>query len=119
MKGNKNQLSADQQKELLTTLKNRFEKNMNRHKGINWADVETKLKANPGKLWSLDDMEASGGEPDVVSYDKKTGEYTFYDCSPESPKERRSLCYDRAALDARKEHKPKDSVMDAAAAMGI
>jgi hypothetical protein len=116
---NKKKLSQEQSKELLQTLKIRFEKNMSRHKGIEWAKVQAKLEADPGKLWSLDDMETTGGEPDVVGYDKKTDEYIFYDCSAESPKERRSLCYDRQALDSRKENKPKDSAMDMAAAMGI
>ena len=119
MKGNKKKLSPEQSKELLNTLKARFEKNMKRHKGLEWAKVQAKLAANPEKLWSLDDMETTGGEPDVVGYDKKTGEYIFYDCSPESPKDRRSLCYDRRALDSRKEHKPKNSAMDMAADMGI
>ena len=116
---NQKKLSPEQSKELLKTLKTSFEKNMNRHKGIEWAKVQAKLEANPEKLWSLDDMETTGGEPDVVGFDKKTGEYIFYDCSPESPKERRSLCYDRRALDSRKEHKPKNSAMDMAADMGI
>ena len=116
---NKKKLSQQQSEELLQTLKTRFEKNMSRHKGLEWAKVQAKLKANPGKLWSLDDMETTGGEPDVVGYDKKTDEYIFYDCSVESPKDRRSLCYDRQALDSRKENKPKDSAMDMAAAMGI
>jgi hypothetical protein len=119
MDTNKKKLSAEQREELLRTLKARFEKNMNRHKGIEWSNVKTKLEANPGKLWSLDDMETTGGEPDVVAYDKKTGEYIFYDCSAESPKDRRSLCYDREALDSRKEHKPKNSAIDMAADMGI
>ena len=119
MKGNKKKLSPEQSKELLNTLKSRFEKNMKRHKGIEWAKVQAKLEANPEKLWSLDDMETTGGEPDVVGYDKKTGEYIFYDCSVESPKDRRSLCYDRRALESRKEHKPKNSAMDMAADMGI
>ena len=119
MNSNKRKLSAEQKKELLKTLKTRFEKNMNRHKGIDWADVQAKLEASNDKLWSLDDMEVTGGEPDVVGYDKKTDEYIFYDCSAESPKGRRSLCYDRKALDARKEHKPANSVMDMAAEMGI
>lgn len=92
---------------------------MNRHKGLEWARVQEKLQANPEKLWSLSEMERTGGEPDVVAFDKKTGEYTFYDCSAESPKGRRSVCYDREALEARKEHKPKDSAMDMAAAIGI
>src|SRR5262245_7928319 len=98
---NKKKLSAAQRDDLLKTLKARFEKNMSRHKGIEWKSVEARLAANPGKLWSLDDMEATGGEPDVVAYDKKTGEYIFYDCSAESPN-RRSYCYDKQALDARK-----------------
>jgi len=112
-------LSAQQREVLLSTLKTRFEKNMNRHKGLQWAKVQAKLEGNPQKLWSLSEMENTGGEPDVVGFDKKTGTYIFYDCSAESPKGRRSVCYDRAALDARKEHKPKDSAMDIAAAIGI
>jgi hypothetical protein len=116
---NKKKLSASQSQELLKTLKTRFEKNMSRHKGLEWAKVQAKLETNTEKLWSLDDMESTGGEPDVVGYDKKTGEYIFYDCSAESPNGRRSLCYDREALVSRKEHKPKDSVMDMATAMGI
>jgi hypothetical protein len=116
--GNKKKLSPEQQKELLNTLKTRFEKNMNRHKGIEWIKVQSKLEGNPEKLWILDDMEVTGGEPDVVGYDKKTDEYIFYDCSAESPT-RRSLCYDRDALNARKEHKPKNSAIDMAAEMGI
>ena len=119
MKNDKKKLSATQEKELIAVLKNRFEKNSNRHKGIDWTKVEARLKANHEKLWSLDEMEHTGGEPDVVGLDKKTGEYIFFDCSPESPKDRRSYCYDREALNARKEHKPSNSVMDAAAAMGI
>ena len=112
-------LSSGQCEELLTALKARFEKNMNRHKGFEWAKVQTKLKAHPEKLWSLSEMERTGGEPDVVGYDKKTGEYIFYDCSAESPKDRRSICYDREALQARKEHKPKNSANGMAAEMGI
>ena len=112
-------MKADQRKELLGTLKARFEKNMGRHKGLEWAKVQARLEADPEKLWSLQEMERTGGEPDVVGYDKKTGEYIFYDCSAESPKDRRSLCYDREALDSRKEAKPKDSAMDMAAALGI
>ena len=112
-------MKAKQQEELLSTLKARFEKNMNRHKGLEWAKVQAQLEANTKKLSSLNEMETSGGEPDVVGYDKKTGEYIFYDCSAESPKGRRSVCYDREALDARKENKPKDSALDMAAAMGI
>src|SRR6185436_18621672 len=119
MKSNKKKLPPEQVEELLRALKVRFEKNMDRHKGLDWNKVQAKLEANPGKLWSLDDMETTGGEPDVVGYDKKTGEYIFFECSAESPKDRRSLCYDRAALDSRKEHKPRDSAMDMAADMGI
>ena len=115
----KPKLSAAQREELSRALKARFEKNMNRHKGLEWAHVQAKLEANPDKLWSLNEMERTGGEPDVVGHDKKTGEHVFYDCSAESPKGRRSLCYDREALEARKEHKPKDSATDMAAAMGI
>src|SRR6478609_8632275 len=115
----KKDLSAKQRAELLTVLKARFEKNTNRHKGVAWAKVEAKLGANPEKLWSLNEMETSGGEPDVVGFDKKTGEYVFCDCSAESPKGRRSICYDRDALEARKENKPKDSAVDMAAAMGV
>src|ERR1700741_536200 len=115
----KQQLSPAQRQELLDTLKARFEKNMNRHQGLEWSKVQAKLESHPEKLWPLNEMENSGGEPDVVSYDKKTGEYVFYDGSAESPKGRRSICYDRAALDARKENKPRDSAMDMAGAMGI
>jgi hypothetical protein len=115
----KKKLSPDQTKELLKTLKARFEKNMDRHKGLEWAKVQAKLEANAEKLWSLNEMEKTGGEPDVVGHDKKTGEYIFYDCSAESPKDRRSFCYDRDALDSRKEHKPKNSAIDMATAMGI
>ena len=116
---NKKELSPEQRKELLGALKARFEKNMNRHKGIEWAKVQVKLEANTEKLWSINEMERTGGEPDIVGQDRKTGEYIFYDCSPESPKGRRSLCYDREALDSRKEHKPENSAIDMAAAMGI
>ena len=119
MNKTKKQLPAQQRDELLTTLKARFEKNMNRHKGLEWSRVQVKLESDPEKLWSLNEMERTGGEPDVVSHDKKTGEYTFYDCSPDSPKGRRSVCYDREALDARKENKPKDSAVEMAAAIGI
>ena len=112
-------LSVIQQEELINTLKTRFENNINRHKGIEWSDVQSKLEANPEKLGPLNEMESTGGEPDVIAYDKKSGEYIFYDCSEESPKGRRSLCFDRAALDSRKEHKPKNSVIDMAAEMGI
>jgi len=117
--GTPNELSAEQRDELLKTLKARFEKNVRRHKGIEWARVQARLEANPGKLCSLHEMERTGGEPDVVDQDKKTGECIFFDCSAETPKDRRSICYDRAALDARKEHKPKNSAIDMAAAMGI
>jgi len=112
-------LKAKRREELLRTLKARFEKNMIRHKGIEWAKVEAKLEANTGKLWSLSEMERTGGEPDVVGHDKKTGEYIFHDCSAESPKGRRSVCYDREALDSRKEHKPANSAVDMAGDMGI
>jgi hypothetical protein len=112
-------LSNKQREEILRALKARFEKNINRHKGLAWAQVQAKLEANAGKLWSLSEMEKTGGEPDVVGHDKKTGEYIFYDCSTESPKGRRSLCYDREALDSRKENKPKDNAVDVAAAMGV
>ena len=112
-------LSAKQREELFNTLKARFEKNMNRHKGLEWAKVRTRLEAKPEKLSALHEMERTGGEPDVVGHDKKTREYVFYDCSAESPKGRRSLCYDREALDSRKEHKPKNSAMDMAADIGI
>jgi hypothetical protein len=112
-------LKAKQREELLSALQARFEKNMNRHKSLEWAKVQAKLEANPEKLWSLNEMERTGGEPDVVGHDKKTDEYIFYDCSAESPNGRRSVCYDREALESRKEHKPKDSAMNMAAAMGI
>jgi hypothetical protein len=112
-------LSRKQREELLKALQTRFEKNRNRHKGLEWAPVQAKLEANTEKLWSLNEMERTGGEPDVVGHDKKTGEYIFYDCSAESPKDRRSLCYDREALDARKENKPKGSAVDLASAIGI
>lgn len=116
---NTSKLNKEEITSILSILKNRFEKNMNRHKGIDWSKVQHKLESNPGKLWSLNEMEASEGEPDVVGFDKKTDEYIFFDCSPESPKGRRSICYDRAALDSRKENKPKDNAMDMANAMGI
>ena len=120
MKGaTKKTLSAEQREELLGKLQARFEKNRSRHDGIEWAKVKTKLEANPEKLWSLHEMEATGGEPDVVGFDKKSGEYTFFDCSPESPKGRTSLCYDEEALASRKEHKPKNSAMNLAEAMGV
>ncbi len=115
----KNILSREQIDKLITTLKTSFEKDTNRHKGIEWKNVAGNLKKHSGKFWSLNEMERTGGEPDVVGYDTKTGEYIFYDCSAESPAGRRSLCYDRAALDARKENKPKDNAADVAAAMGI
>jgi hypothetical protein len=122
----KKELSPEQCEELIRTLKARFEKNMNRHKGIEWDKVNTKLKAgqsgipvNSEKLWSLNEMERTGGEPDVVGHDQKTGEYIFYDCSAESPKDRRSVCYDREAQESRKEHKPENNAVDMAAAMGI
>jgi len=118
---NKNQkeLPAEQREALLKTLKARFEKNMNRHKGLEWAKIQAKLDAQPEKLWSLNEMESTGGEPDVVGYDKQADEYLFYDCSAESPKGRRSICYDRQALDARKKYKPENSALDMAADMGV
>jgi hypothetical protein len=119
LKRNKKELPREQREEVLRALKARFERNMNRHEGLEWANVQGKLEANPEKLWSINEMERTGGEPDAVGHDKKTGEYIFYDCSPESPKGRRSLCYDREALESRKENKPKGSAMDLAAAMGI
>ncbi len=115
----KKELSSKQAQELFKVLKTRFEKNMNRHKGLEWAKVKAKLEAKTEKLWSLNEMEKTGGEPDVVSHDKKKSEYIFYDCSAESPKDRRSICYDRAALESRKEHKPKNNAVDMIAAMGI
>lgn len=118
-KANKKELPQAQRKELLSTLKARFEKNKNRHKGLDWAGIENRLLSDTGKLWSLHEMESTGGEPDVVGYDKKTGEYIFYDCAAESPAGRRSICYDHEALAARKEHKPKDSAINMATAMGI
>jgi hypothetical protein len=119
IKSNKKELSAKQREELLRALKGRFEKNMNRHKGLEWGKIQAKLEANTDKLWSLNEMERTGGEPDVVGHDKKTGEHIFYDCSAESPKNRRSACYDREALESRKENKPKNNAMDMAAAMGV
>src|SRR5437016_13214647 len=116
---NKKDLSPEQHEELLRALKARFEKNLNRHQGLEWPKVRARLEANSEKLWSLNEMERTGGEPDVVGQDKKTGEYIFYDCSPESPKGRTSVCYDREVLESRKEYKPKNSAMDLAAAMGI
>ena len=117
--GNKKELSPESGVELIRTLKDRFHKNMNRHAGLDWDKLQAKLEADAEKLWSLNEMESSGGEPDVVGLDKNTGEYIFYDCSAESPKARRSFCYDREALDSRKEHKPGNTVMDMAASMGI
>jgi hypothetical protein len=119
MKNNKTELPREQRDELLRVLKARFEKNMNRHKGLEWAKVQSKLGANAKKLLSLNEMERTGGEPDVVGHDKKTGEYIFFDCSAESPKGRRSVCYDGEALESRKEHKPKNNAIAMAAAMGI
>jgi hypothetical protein len=113
------EMKAEQREELLRALKARFEENMNRHNGLEWVKVQEKLEANTEKLWSLNEMERTGGEPDVVGHDKKTGEYIFYDCSAESPKGRRSVCYDREALEARRKFKPEDSAIDMAAAMGI
>ena len=115
----KKELSPEQREELLRTLKARFENNMNRHEGLAWAKVQAKLEANTAKLWSLHEMEKTGGEPDVVGHDKKTGEYLFYDCSAETPKGRVSVCYDRAGLESRKEHKPANNAVDMAAAIGI
>ena len=119
MKSNKKELSPKQCEELLAVLKARFEKNLSRHQGLVWAKVQARLEAKPEKLWSLSEMERTGGEPDVVGQDKKTGEYIFFDCSGQTPEGRVSLCYDRKALDGRREHKPKSSVMDMAVAMGI
>lgn len=116
---NKKKLSQIQSNDLLQELKARFEKNKNRHKDLDWAKIQTKLEANAEKLWSLSEMEKTGGEPDVIGYDKKADEYIFYDCSEETPKDRRSVCYDKKALDARKEHKPKNSAIEMANAMGI
>ncbi|GIP34456.1 DUF4256 domain-containing protein [Paenibacillus sp. J2TS4] len=116
---NRMELSPEQREGLLKTLKARFEKNMNRHKGLEWDNVQAKLEANTEKLWSLHEMERTGGEPDVVGHDNKTGEYIFYDCSAESPKGRRSVCYDREALESRKEHKPENNAIEMATAMGI
>ncbi|HWP54591.1 MAG TPA: DUF4256 domain-containing protein, partial [Pyrinomonadaceae bacterium] len=116
---NKQELPPKQRDELIKALKARFEKNPNRHKGLEWAKVQARLEANSEKMWALSEMERTGGEPDVIGHDKKTGEYIFYDCAEESPKGRRSFCYDRAALESRKEHKPKDSAMNMATVMGI
>src|ERR1041384_7939473 len=119
MKSNKKELSSKQREKLLSAMEGRFEKNMNRHTGLEWANVQAKLETNAEKLWSLHEMERTGGEPYVVGQDKKTGEYVFYDCSAESPKGRTSVCYDREGLESRKEHRPKNTAMDMAAAMGI
>jgi hypothetical protein len=119
LKSHKKELTREQREQLLRALKARFEKNMDRHQGLEWAKVQARLDANAEKLWSLSEMEQTGGEPDVVDHNKKMGEYIFYDCSAESPKELRSFCYDREALQSRKENKPKDNAVDAAAAMGI
>ncbi len=119
MSKNKKKLSAEQREELLKILKTRFEKNTKRHKGVEWTKVQARLEASPEKMWSLHEMEYTGGEPDVVGYDKKTGEFIFYDCAAESPKGRRSICFDREALEERKEHKPLHNAMDMAAEMGI
>lgn len=118
-KENKGLLSPAQQEELLNTLKKRFTKEVHRHKGLEWKEIQAKLETNPGKLWSLNEMERTSGEPDVVGFDKKPGEYIFYDCSAESPSGRRSVCFDREGLESRKEHRPANSAMDMAAAMGI
>ncbi len=117
--GTKKKLSPEKSDELLGTLQARFEKNMARHQGLEWAKVKAKVEANPEKLWSLNEMEESGGEPDVVGQDQKTGEFIFFDCSPESPKGRVAVCYDREGLESRKEHKPANNAVDLAAAMGI
>jgi hypothetical protein len=119
LKSNEKELTREQREQLLRGLKARFEKSMDRHQGLEWAKVQARLDANAEKLWSLSEMEQTGGEPDVVEYNKKMGEYIFYDCSAESPKDRRSFCYDREALQSRKENKPKDNAVDAAAAIGV
>ncbi|RAW02223.1 DUF4256 domain-containing protein [Pseudochryseolinea flava] len=119
MKNSKKKLTAEQSEELLATLQERFEKNMKRHKSMDWLKVQARLESHPAKLWSLHEMEISGGEPDVVGYDKSAGTFTFMDCSPETPKGRRSICYDDEALQSRKEHKPKNSAIEMAAEMGI
>ncbi|RXK61993.1 DUF4256 domain-containing protein [Lacibacter luteus] len=119
MKNNKKTIAAKEREALLSTLQKRFEKNGNRHKGIAWNDVQQKLDASPEKIWSLNQMEQTGGEPDVIGYDKKTGEYLFCDCSAETPKDRRSICYDHEALEARKEHKPENSAVQMAEDMGV
>ena len=119
MNNSNKKLSAEQAEELLSALKTRFKKNMNRHEGLDWANIQSKLEANKEKLWSLNEMERTGGEPDVIDHDKETGEYIFYDCSAESPEGRRSICYDREALESRKKHKPDNNAIDMAGAMGI
>lgn len=119
MNGDKKAFSSQQRKDLLRTLKARFEKNIDRHRNVEWIGVQSKLEANADKLWSLNEMEKTGGEPDVIAHDKTSGEYIFYDCSPQSPEGRRSLCYDREALESRKENKPQGNAIDMAAAMGI
>jgi hypothetical protein len=119
LNSNKKELSPEQREELFSILKTRFEKNMNRHKGLEWTKIQAKLEANTGKLWSLNEMERTGGEPDVVNHDQKTGAYIFYDCSAESPGGRRSVCYDREGLESRKEHRPENNAIDMAVAMGI
>lgn len=119
MNNNERELLPQEREDLLNVLKNRFEKNMNRHKGLEWDDVQATLHAKPQKLWSLHQMEVTGGEPDVIGYDNQTNQYIFYDCSPESPKGRRSVCYDEDARESRKEHKPKNSALGMAAEMGI
>lgn len=119
MKSHPKKLSAEQRKELLDVLEDRFEKHPKRHQGLDWPEVKAKLEVNPAKLWSLHEMESTGGEPDVVGWDLKTGEYLFFDCSPETPKGRRSVCYDREGLESRKEHRPENTAVDLAAAMGI
>lgn len=119
MTSTKKELSVEQKNELLETLQARFEKHMDRHQNLQWGDIQSKLETSPGKLWSLYEMEQTGGEPDVIGKDTNTGEYLFFDCSPESPKGRRSICYDRAALEARKKHKPDNSAIDMATEMGI
>ena len=119
VKSTRKELSPKQREELLGTLKTRFEKNMNRHEGFEWGKIKVRLEANTGKLWSLSEMERTGGEPDAVGHDKKTGEYIFFDCAAETPKGRVSVCYDREGWESRKEHRPKNTAMDMAAAMGI
>lgn len=119
IKNSKKELTSSQREQLLKTLKTRFEKNMHRHKGIEWSKVQARLEAHTEKLWSLNEMENTGGEPDVAGYDNKTGEFVFFDCSAESPKDRRSVCYDREGLESRKEHRPANNAVDMAAAIGI